>query len=135
VCYHPPAQERKGDPVQNLASPRTQSKAHQPDEALLAVYADGSIIALSRSEPGRTYRVELAPLSCECPGFQYRGSCYHTVAAVERFTEVESVVCWSCGASLGNSEAKLGTNGRAYHADYDACQRRVAGVRRLWGWR
>jgi SWIM zinc finger len=86
------------------ASPRSQSKAHSPAEALLARYADSSIVALSLSRPGTTYRVQLDPLSCECPGFQYRGACYHVAAAAERFGAVEQHPCGNCGRTAPVAE-------------------------------
>jgi hypothetical protein len=51
----------------------------------LVQYRDGSIFAMSLSQPGVTYLVQLDPASCQCPGFQHRGSCCHLAAALARF--------------------------------------------------
>ena len=119
------------------ASP-VQSRAHPPAEALLASYPDGSLVALSLSEPGRTYRVQLAPLACECPGFQFRGCCYHVRAAVERFglqaesPEEPEYVCYSCGAPWSLATGTLSEQGRHICADVSVCFRTASGIRRAY---
>jgi hypothetical protein len=60
----------------------------------LVQYRDGSVYAMSLSEPGRTYLVTLSPLSCTCKGWQYRGVCCHSTAALVRF----SPPCLWCGS-------------------------------------
>lgn len=89
-------------PSATLSKP---SAAHDPAEAQLARYSDGSIVALSLSEPGRTYRVQLEPLACECPAFRFRSACYHSAAALARYGEVEPAParidrCGNCGSPV-----------------------------------
>jgi len=76
-------------------SPTCKSSAHPTADVPLVQYRDGSIYAMSLSEPGRVYLVQLAPLSCTCAGFSFRGRCCHATAAVERFGQV----CEHCGHS------------------------------------
>ena len=45
--------------------------------------ANGEFVAPSRSEPGRNYRITLAPARCSCRGFGVHRSCRHLDAAVE----------------------------------------------------
>jgi hypothetical protein len=126
-------------PVQRSA-PRG---AHAPAEAQLAQYPGGAIVALSLSEPGRTYRVQLDPLSCECPGFQHRGCCYHVKAAVERFGEQAAAVepeprryvCYSCGHPWSEQDGTLSAAGWHVCADRAVCSCRAQGVRAAyWGY-
>lgn len=44
---------------------------------------NGEFVAPSRSEPGRNYRITLAPARCSCRGFSVHRSCRHLDAAVE----------------------------------------------------
>jgi SWIM zinc finger len=78
---------------------RKCSKGHAPIEAQLARYQSGEVVALSLTEPGTVYRLERTPSgwSCQCKGYQYRGSCYHAAAALERF----GVPCWFCAGVEG----------------------------------
>jgi SWIM zinc finger len=75
---------------------RKCSKGHAPVEAQLARYQSGEVVALSLTEPGTVYRLERTPSGwrCACRGYQFRGSCYHAAAALERF----GVPCWHCAA-------------------------------------
>lgn len=72
---------------------------HAPIEAQLARYANGEVVALSLTNPGETYRLQRTPSGwrCECKGYQYRSTCYHAAAALERF----GVPCWFCDSLDG----------------------------------
>jgi SWIM zinc finger len=43
----------------------------------------------SASEPGSMHYVQLAPESCDCKGFRYRGLCRHVLAVVAMYQEQE----------------------------------------------
>jgi hypothetical protein len=76
------------------ASPSVHSKAHSPADVPLARYKDGSVFAMSLSQPGVTYAITLEPLSCTCAGFTHRGQCCHSTAALARFAPP----CFWCGS-------------------------------------
>jgi SWIM zinc finger len=61
----------------------TPSKA--TTETLTRRASDGAVFALS-SIGGVEYRVDLAAGTCQCAGFQFRGSCRHLAAATERYS-------------------------------------------------
>src|SRR5205807_177452 len=83
----------RGEGGMNTQSPAVQSTrprgGRAPETAILDQRPDGSIGALSSN--GRDiYTVRLQPvLSCTCPGFSYRGACYHATAAVELYGSCE----------------------------------------------
>src|SRR5262245_39609707 len=75
---------------------RRASSAHSPDSVPIVRYSDGTIYAMSLTQPGVTYRVQLDPASCQCAGFAHRGQCCHLAAAQQRF----GVECYWCRSTV-----------------------------------
>jgi hypothetical protein len=106
----------------------------------LVRYQDGSIYAMSLSQPGVTYRVTLAPeLSCACQAWAYRQACCYVEAATGRFGGLPVVepeprrTCHNCGSQDPASGWRAGAAGGWVCQSFTECQEHAQAVRAAYG--
>jgi hypothetical protein len=91
--------------------------------------------ARALSSDGATwYTVTLGDeLACTCKGFEFRQTCCHIAAAVEKLGRHE--VCYSCGTRLAVGEGRYRGlfNSFRFCIDTAECMRNRANGRELWG--
>lgn len=102
---------------------RTRSRGGQdPRSCELSPRPDGLSFGALSSRGDTIYTVRVWPrLSCTCPGFQARSSCYHSSAAMMRYTRA----CALCRATITRNAANVIESVSVWYCvDAEACDRR-----------